>query len=57
VKLGLFVPAGQFPGMTEGEALARAVDSAVTAEQAGLDSVGIAEHHFITYGVCRSAAG
>ncbi|MGH9008376.1 MAG: LLM class flavin-dependent oxidoreductase, partial [Acidimicrobiia bacterium] len=55
MKLGLFLLAGQFPGMTEGEALAGAVDNAVTAEQAGLDSVWFAEHHFITYGVCPSA--
>src|SRR5205085_6937629 len=40
---------------TEGQALAGAVDAAVTAEHAGLDSVWIAEHHFITYGVCPSA--
>lgn len=55
MKLGLFLLAGQFPGMTEAEALAGAVDSAVAAEQAGLDSVWLAEHHFITYGVCPSA--
>jgi alkanesulfonate monooxygenase SsuD/methylene tetrahydromethanopterin reductase-like flavin-dependent oxidoreductase (luciferase family) len=55
VKLGLFLLAGQFPGMTEAEALAGAVDNAVAAEQAGLDSVWFAEHHFITYGVCPSA--
>ena len=55
MKLGLLLLAGQFPGMTEGEALAGAVDNAVTAEQAGLDSVWFAEHHFITYGVCPSA--
>jgi alkanesulfonate monooxygenase SsuD/methylene tetrahydromethanopterin reductase-like flavin-dependent oxidoreductase (luciferase family) len=55
MKLGLFLLAGQFPGMTEGEALTGAVDNAVTADQAGLDSVWFAEHHFITYGVCPSA--
>lgn len=55
MKLGIFLLAGQFPGMTEGDALAGAVDSAVAAEQAGLDSVWFAEHHFITYGVCPSA--
>ena len=55
MKLGLFLLAGRFPGMTDGDALAGAVDSAVTAEQAGLDSVWLAEHHFITYGVCPSA--
>lgn len=55
MKLGLFLLAGQFPGTTEGEALAGAVDNAVTAEEAGLDSVWFAEHHFIRYGVCPSA--
>jgi alkanesulfonate monooxygenase SsuD/methylene tetrahydromethanopterin reductase-like flavin-dependent oxidoreductase (luciferase family) len=55
VKLGLFLLAGQFPGLTEAEALAGAVDNAVAAEQAGLDSVWFAEHHFITYGICPSA--
>ena len=55
MKLGLLLLAGQFPGLTEGEALAGAVDNAVAAEQAGLDSVWFAEHHFITYGVCPSA--
>jgi alkanesulfonate monooxygenase SsuD/methylene tetrahydromethanopterin reductase-like flavin-dependent oxidoreductase (luciferase family) len=55
VKLGLFLLAGQFPGLSEGQALAGAVDAAVAAETAGLDSVWVAEHHFITYGVCPSA--
>jgi alkanesulfonate monooxygenase SsuD/methylene tetrahydromethanopterin reductase-like flavin-dependent oxidoreductase (luciferase family) len=55
LRLGLFLLAGQFPGLTEAEALAGAVDNAVAAEQAGLDSVWFAEHHFITYGICPSA--
>lgn len=55
MKLGVFLLAGQFPGLTEAQALAGAVDSAVAAEQAGLDSAWFAEHHFITYGVCPSA--
>jgi alkanesulfonate monooxygenase SsuD/methylene tetrahydromethanopterin reductase-like flavin-dependent oxidoreductase (luciferase family) len=55
MKLGLFLLAGQFPGMTEAEALAGAVVNAVAADRAGLDSVWVAEHHFITYGVCPSA--
>ena len=55
MKLGLFLLAGQFPGVTEADALAGAVDNAVAAEQAGLDSVWFAEHHFISYGVCPSA--
>ena len=33
MKLGLFLLAGQFPGMTEGDALTGAVDNAVAAEQ------------------------
>jgi alkanesulfonate monooxygenase SsuD/methylene tetrahydromethanopterin reductase-like flavin-dependent oxidoreductase (luciferase family) len=41
--------------MTEGQALAGAVDTAVAAEEAGLESVWFAERHFITYGVCPSA--
>ena len=55
MKLGLFLLAGQFPDMTEGEALAAALEAAVSADDAGLDSVWIAEHHFISYGVCPSA--
>jgi alkanesulfonate monooxygenase SsuD/methylene tetrahydromethanopterin reductase-like flavin-dependent oxidoreductase (luciferase family) len=55
VKLGLFLLAGRFPGLTEGQALAGAVDAALAAEEAGLDSVWMAEHHFISYGVCPSA--
>jgi hypothetical protein len=35
VKLGLFLLAGQFPRMTEAEALAGAVDNAVAADRAG----------------------
>jgi alkanesulfonate monooxygenase SsuD/methylene tetrahydromethanopterin reductase-like flavin-dependent oxidoreductase (luciferase family) len=55
LKLGLFLLAGRFPGLSEHEALAGAVDNAVAADQAGLDSVWFAEHHFITYGICPSA--
>ena len=55
LKLGLFLLAGQFPGMTQGEALGGAVECALAAERADLASVWIAEHHFISYGVCPSA--
>ena len=55
VKLGVFLLAGQFPGTTESEALTGALEAAVTADEVGLDSVWIAEHHFISYGVCPSA--
>src|SRR5260370_2500022 len=55
VKLGLFLLAGQLPGMTEGDALAAAVEAALVAERTGLASAWIAEHHFISYGVYPSA--
>ncbi|MEU2563395.1 LLM class flavin-dependent oxidoreductase [Streptomyces longispororuber] len=55
MRLGSFVLAAQFPGQGHGEALHRAVRSAEVAEEAGLDSVWIAEHHFVPYGTCPSA--
>ncbi len=55
MELGVFLLAGQFPGMTQAQALGGAVDSAVAAERAGLASAWVAEHHFISYGVCPSA--
>jgi alkanesulfonate monooxygenase SsuD/methylene tetrahydromethanopterin reductase-like flavin-dependent oxidoreductase (luciferase family) len=56
MRIGLFLLAAQFPGQTHTEVLRRTVDAAVTAEQAGFDGVWIAEHHFMSYGVCPSAA-
>lgn len=56
MRIGTFVLAGQFPGQQHHEALHRAVRSAVVAEEAGLDAVWLAEHHFVPYGVCPSAA-
>jgi alkanesulfonate monooxygenase SsuD/methylene tetrahydromethanopterin reductase-like flavin-dependent oxidoreductase (luciferase family) len=55
VELGVFLLAGQFPGMTQAQALGGAVDYALAAERAGLASAWVAEHHFISYGVCPSA--
>ncbi|MGP3949688.1 LLM class flavin-dependent oxidoreductase [Streptomyces sp. 7N604] len=55
MRVGVFVLAAQFPGQGQGEALHRAVRSAEAAETAGLDSVWLAEHHFVPYGVCPSA--
>lgn len=55
MRVGAFVLAAQFPGQGHGEALHRAVRAAETAEAAGLDSVWLAEHHFVPYGVCPSA--
>lgn len=50
-----FVLAAQFPGQGQGEALHRAVRTAEVGEEAGLDSVWLAEHHFVPYGTCPSA--
>lgn len=55
MRVGTFVLAAQFPGQGQGEALHRAVRSAEVAEESGLDSVWLAEHHFVSYGVCPSA--
>lgn len=55
MRVGSFVLAGQYPGQGPGEALHRAVRSAVVAEEAGLDAVWLAEHHFVPYGTCPSA--
>ncbi|GAA2999004.1 LLM class flavin-dependent oxidoreductase [Streptomyces fulvorobeus] len=55
MRVGTFVLAAQFPGQGQGEALHRAIRSAEVAEESGLDSVWLAEHHFVPYGVCPSA--
>ncbi|MCX5385717.1 LLM class flavin-dependent oxidoreductase [Streptomyces sp. NBC_00083] len=55
MRVGTFVLAAQFPGQGQGETLHRAVRSAEVAEEAGLDAVWLAEHHFVPYGVCPSA--
>lgn len=55
MRVGSFVLAAQFPGQGQGEALYRAVRSAEVAEEAGLDAVWLAEHHFVPYGTCPSA--
>lgn len=55
MRVGAFILAAQFPGQGQGEALHRAVRSAEIAEEAGLDDVWLAEHHFVPYGVCPSA--
>ncbi|GGY88063.1 LLM class flavin-dependent oxidoreductase [Streptomyces poonensis] len=55
MRVGSFVLAAQFPGQGQGEALHRAVRTGEAAEEAGLDSVWLAEHHFVPYGTCPSA--
>ncbi|MFV2101029.1 LLM class flavin-dependent oxidoreductase [Micromonospora sp. LOL_024] len=55
VRTHLFLLAGQRPGDTHAAALANAHDYGRAAEATGFDGVWIAEHHFISYGVCPSA--
>ncbi|MET7936846.1 LLM class flavin-dependent oxidoreductase [Streptomyces sp. NPDC005322] len=55
MDVGAFILAAQFPGQGQEEALHRAVRSAELSEEAGLDAVWLAEHHFVPYGVCPSA--
>lgn len=55
MDVGAFILAAQFPGQGQEEALHRAVRSAQLSEDAGLDAVWVAEHHFVPYGVCPSA--
>jgi len=56
VRIGVFLVAAGFPGRSPGEVLRDTVDAVVAAEQAGFDDAWIAEHHFMSYGVCPSAA-
>ncbi|MGN9804966.1 LLM class flavin-dependent oxidoreductase [Micromonospora sp. L32] len=51
----LFLLAGHRPGATQATALADAHRYGRAAEAAGYAGVWIAEHHFISYGVCPSA--
>ncbi|MDT0264672.1 LLM class flavin-dependent oxidoreductase [Streptomyces sp. DSM 44915] len=55
LRIGTFVLAGQYPGQPQQEALDRAVRSVEVADEVGLDSVWLAEHHFVPYGLCPSA--
>jgi alkanesulfonate monooxygenase SsuD/methylene tetrahydromethanopterin reductase-like flavin-dependent oxidoreductase (luciferase family) len=52
---GLFLLAAQFPGQDHTTVLDSTVAAAVAAEAAGFDDVWIAEHHFMSYGICPSA--
>jgi alkanesulfonate monooxygenase SsuD/methylene tetrahydromethanopterin reductase-like flavin-dependent oxidoreductase (luciferase family) len=55
MRFGLFLPSGQWPGQPSADVLARTVAAAQAAEAAGFDDVWLAEHHFMSYGVCPSA--
>jgi alkanesulfonate monooxygenase SsuD/methylene tetrahydromethanopterin reductase-like flavin-dependent oxidoreductase (luciferase family) len=55
MRFGVFLLAAQFPGQTHTTVLEATVAAAVAAEEAGFDDVWIAEHHFMSYGICPSA--
>jgi alkanesulfonate monooxygenase SsuD/methylene tetrahydromethanopterin reductase-like flavin-dependent oxidoreductase (luciferase family) len=55
MRFGVFLPAGQWPGQSHTDVLDRTVAAAHAAEVAGFDEVWLAEHHFMSYGVCPSA--
>ena len=55
MRVGMFLLAGGWPGRGHADTLRAAVDAAVAAEDAGFDDVWVAEHHFMTYGLCPSA--
>jgi alkanesulfonate monooxygenase SsuD/methylene tetrahydromethanopterin reductase-like flavin-dependent oxidoreductase (luciferase family) len=56
MRIGVLLLAARFPGQSDGEVLAATAEAAVAAERAGFDDVWLAEHHFMAYGVCPSAA-
>ncbi|WP_157253892.1 LLM class flavin-dependent oxidoreductase [Nonomuraea typhae] len=55
MRIGVFLLAAQFPGSGAGEVLSQVATWIEAAEEAGFDDVWIAEHHFMSYGVCPSA--
>jgi alkanesulfonate monooxygenase SsuD/methylene tetrahydromethanopterin reductase-like flavin-dependent oxidoreductase (luciferase family) len=55
LRIDLFLAAGQLGDLDAAAALRACTAYAVAAEEAGFDGVWLAEHHFISYGVCPSA--
>jgi alkanesulfonate monooxygenase SsuD/methylene tetrahydromethanopterin reductase-like flavin-dependent oxidoreductase (luciferase family) len=55
MRVGVFLLAARFPGQSDDEVLAATVEAAAAAERAGFDDVWLAEHHFMSYGICPSA--
>jgi alkanesulfonate monooxygenase SsuD/methylene tetrahydromethanopterin reductase-like flavin-dependent oxidoreductase (luciferase family) len=55
MRFGAFLLAAQFPGQDHTAVLESTVAAAVAAEEAGFDDVWVAEHHFMSYGICPSA--
>lgn len=55
MRFGVLLLSPQFPGQSHSDVLDATVAAAVAAEDAGFDDVWVAEHHFMSYGVCPSA--
>lgn len=55
MRVGVLLLSAQFPSRSHADVLDAAVAAAAAAEDAGFDDVWVAEHHFMSYGVCPSA--
>jgi len=55
MRIGIFLVAAGFPGISPERSLRAALDYGSAAEDAGFDDVFVAEHHFMPYGTCPSA--
>ncbi|GAA2006574.1 LLM class flavin-dependent oxidoreductase [Catenulispora subtropica] len=55
MRIGVFLVAAGFPGVSPERALRTALEYGIAAEDAGFDDVFVAEHHFMSYGTCPSA--
>ncbi|MBT2226182.1 LLM class flavin-dependent oxidoreductase [Nonomuraea sp. NEAU-A123] len=55
MRIGIFLIVARFPGQRSEQVLANALELIVAAEEAGFADAWIAEHHFMSYGVCPSA--
>lgn len=55
MDLGLFLVGAGHPGVPAHTVLPHTLELGLLAEDAGLAGVWLAEHHFISYGVCPSA--
>lgn len=54
-RFGVFLLSAQFPDRSHTAVLDATIGAAAAAEEAGFDDVWVAEHHFMSYGVCPSA--
>lgn len=55
MRIGVFLLAAGFPGISPEQTLRTALEYGTAAEDAGFDDVFVAEHHFMPYGTCPSA--